>query len=652
MALLNLSHLSVNFSGDPLFTDVTLQVEAGQKIGVIGQNGVGKTTLLKLIQGELEPHDGKVFLQRGATLARSAQEMHFAPEATVIDEVRAVFAEDFARARRLAKIEARLGEEADPDKLQRLLDDYERLQREHDAAGGYDIDRTIATVLSRLGLPESAWEQPVEQFSGGERNVLGLAKILLSKPDIMLLDEPSNHLDMDGLEWFIEFLRGCSAAVIMVSHNRHLLDACVDQIWELRRAKVHTWTGNYSDFQRQKDEALALQERQYKVQQRLIKRLEFQARRLRDMARAYDDPGQAKRAKAMLRRVEQMDEIDAPDRNENRFHARFQSAGRSGRIALSVKKLDFAYGERTIFDRAGLEIEFGDRVCLVGPNGSGKTTLFRLILEQASWENPDLRLGKSVKVGSYHQFHDEFAEDMSLLTWAHEVTRLPLQPASELLHRFLFTREDLERSIGTLSGGEKSRLQLARLVHEKVNFLLMDEPTNHLDIQACEQLEEMLQDFEGTLFIISHDRYFLDKLVDRVVELEDRKLIYNRTSFAEWWARRQEQRQEGKRRALELHSRKEAADKGKSASQQEREQRKAAQRQQRKLRTELRSLEQRIEKYEAEKEQLQTDLETAYQDGEDHAAAEALSQDFQSKSAELEKLYARWEEVGSQIEDG
>src|SRR6185503_12981355 len=303
------------------------------------------------------------------------------------------------------------------DDKRKSLDEYERLQRDHDASGGYDAERRIATVLSSLGLPEDAWHQPIEGFSGGERNAIGLARVLLSEPDVMLLDEPSNHLDMEGVEWFLDFVRRCESAVVMVSHNRHLLDATVETIWEVRGGEVAVWTGNFSDFQRQKAEALAREERRYETQQRLIERIEFQARRLLDMARAYDEPGQARRAKSMLKRLEMMEKVERPDAADRRFHATLAGGKRHGRIALAVKDFSFAYGERVLFDHADLEIEYGERVCLVGPNGSGKTTLFRNVLDHASWENATLRLGASVKVGEYRQLHDVLDHAQTLLRW-------------------------------------------------------------------------------------------------------------------------------------------------------------------------------------------------------------------------------------------
>jgi len=638
MALLSASQLSFAYAGDPILEGLSLKVEPGARVGIIGRNGGGKSTLLNLFAGRLEPNRGQVHVQPGVTIAFQTQELDAPLDRTVMETMQDVFAADRAREERLRELERLM---AQPDDRDRWLAEYERLTREQEAAGYHDLDRRIETTLLHLGLDETAWSRKLSGFSGGERNILGLARVLLASPDLMLLDEPSNHLDMDGVEWFIEFLRKSKAAVVMVSHNRHLLDATCTEIWELERRNVTRWTGNYSDFQRQKAEALALQERQFKTQQQLIRRIEFQARRLRDMANAYDDPGQAKRAKAMMRRVEQMDKVEKPAAEQRTFAASFGGAERHGRIALRIRDFSLAFGERVLFDRAELDIEQGERVCLVGPNGSGKTTLFRRILDEGDWENPVLRLGKSVKAGEYRQLHDVLDPRASLLDWTMQQTGLTRTPAASLLHRFLFTLDDLDRAIGTLSGGEKSRVQLARLVQEQVNFLLLDEPTNHLDIASCEQLEEMLEEYDGTLLVISHDRYFLDRLIDRVVEVKDRALCDHRKGFAEWYRERRAGRSSA------LVDRRETRD-DKEEARRAFEERKEKGRELNRLRSQLKQLEGRIESLENRHEELRAKLEAAYAAS---GPATELNREFQEVRAAIDAAYAEWEELAAKVGD-
>ena len=648
MPLISAHGVRMHFGGPLLLDGVNVEVEPGARIGLIGRNGTGKSTLLRLLRGQSEPTEGSIVHQPRLRVAYQAQELQFEPGRTVHEEMKSVFADAQQIERKMRDLEEHMAATSDETLRARLLKDYERLQEEQGQAGIYDLDRRIESVLSSLGLPESAWHQPIDGFSGGERNVIGLARAVLRDPDVLLLDEPSNHLDMEGVEWFIDWIRRSRAAVVMVSHNRHLLDAVCKEIWELRRSKVVAWTGNYTEFVQLKAEADARQERQYRSQQRLIARLEFQARRLRDMAAAYDDPGQAKRAKAMLKRVDQMDRVERPDTNERTFGAAIKGSGRHGRIALTIKDFHFAYGERVLFDGANLEIEYGDRVCLVGHNGSGKSTLLHQILDEGGWENPTLRLGKSVKVGDYRQLREELDPAQTLEDWAIATTRKPRSEAVELLHRFLFTRQDLDRSIGTLSGGEKSRLQLARLVHEDVNFLMLDEPTNHLDIQACEQLEEMLLEFEGTLLVISHDRYFLDKLVDRVIEVKDRALIDHPMRFADWWRKKEAAGEIGRHTALrDRRGEGEEKQAQREAFEEERERRRELNR----LRNRHRDLETRIAKLEAQVEDLEGRLEGAYAPGTDPAVAESILAELGAGKKTLAKLYDDWESVSLALEE-
>jgi len=628
--------LCVHFGGPLLLDGVDLGVERGAAIGLIGRNGCGKSTLLKVLAGRLAPTAGSVVLEPGARVALQEQELSLPEGGTLWSLMRSVFARETEREARMKAVADALAAHPGEEERDRLLREYQRLAHDQESAGVYDIDRRIASLLTSLGLREPTWHQPLERFSGGERNVIGLARALLQDPDVLLLDEPSNHLDVDGLAWFTDFVRRTRAAVVMVSHDRHLLDDFAKEIWELDRGRLTRWTGNYTDHRRQKAEAIARQERQYRAQQRLIERVEFQARRLMDMANAYDDPGQARRAKAMRKRLERMEKVERPDADARVFRASLAGAQRHGRIALTLKDVTLRVGERTLLTGVSLEIEQGERVCLVGPNGSGKSSLFRRILAEGSWENPAIRVGKSVRLGEYRQLHDDLDPAETLEDWALRVTGRPRSEATALLHRFRFTRQDLERGLGTLSGGEKSRLQLARLAHEQVNFLMLDEPTNHLDIPACEQLESMLEEYDGTLLVISHDRRFLEKLVTRVVEFKDGALLDHPLTFGEWWASREASRRRG---ALEDR---EAGTADKDAARRAHEDRVAARRERDRLESRRRALEDRIGEVEAQRAERERALEGAFAPGADRGVGERLVKELEEDRLLLERLYEEW----------
>jgi ATP-binding cassette, subfamily F, member 3 len=649
MALLTLDRVTMHYGGPVLLDGVSLEVHPGARIGIVGANGAGKSTLLHLLAGRLEPASGSVTRARTARVALQEQEPRGArPGIPVREEMRGVFGDVTALGERLTALAERIAAAEDPEEREALLAAYARLEREHEHGGGHEVDRRIETVLSHLGVPASSMDRPFDSFSGGERSVLGLARVLLSEPDVLLLDEPSNHLDMEGVEWFIELLADHPGAVVMVSHNRHLLDAAVDVIWEVGHGRVTAWTGSYGDYVRQKEQARALQERQFEVQQRLIRRIEFQARRLKDMANAYDDPGQARRARSMLKRLERIEKVDAPDAGPKRFKARITGDGAAGRIALAVTDYDLARGERVLFEGASVEIEQGERVALTGPNGSGKTSLLRAVLDGGSWENPTLRLGKSVRVGEYRQFHDDFDPTLPIQEWLWRETKLDDKDTAAVLHRFLFTRDDLGRTIGTLSGGEKSRLQLARLVTMKINFLVLDEPTNHLDIPACEQLEEMLEEFDGTLLVVSHDRYFLDRLVTRVVEVVDRGLVSHPMGFTEWWRMKRDAGRRRKR-ALAEHGPLGASGtaSGPRSAAPTREQQRALKRD----RERLERLEREVGRAETRRAETLAALEAAASEAYDRSRLARLEADHAEAQARLAALYAEWEALAATLED-
>lgn len=645
MTLLRTHELTLQFGAVTIFDALQLALNENDKIGLIGANGAGKSSFLKILAQKIPATTGSVSLQPGIQIGYLAQEMEDPGERTIYEEILTAFSEVQAMEPKLRQLEIELTRsDLSSDEKKRLAHEYDELQELFRVLGGYEMEERVKQVLTRLNLPPSSWTQPVKTFSGGEKNLIGIAKLMVRRPHIFLFDEPSNHLDAQGIEWFIRFLQNDISCFLLVSHNRYLLDQCTNQIWELHRGKVKIYTGNYSAYRKKKQEDLELQIRLYKTQQNAIERLQFQARRLKDMAKAYNDPGQAKRAKSMEKRIERMDVVEKPETDSKKIGIRLNSSERHGLIALDVKNFSLQLGDRVLLDQVSFQIQYQERVCLAGPNGSGKTTLFKAIIDEGNWENQVLRIGKSAKVGYYSQMHDILMPNLSLVENVRELGQVNLSEAKTLLFRFLFQLDDLERKVSTLSGGEKSRVQLAIIMGQGVNFLLLDEPTNHLDILSCEIIEDVLEAFEGTLFIISHDRYFLNRIVQRVIAIEEDGQIKDYPmDFETYWATQERQ----ERNKLLLPSQKQAIKK-KNASLNS-SPLKDLQKEQRRYSSRAKQLEQEIEKMEKEKERISQQTEEAYS-LQNIQEGTKLAAQLNQLGEQLVKKYQEWEENLGQAE--
>lgn len=423
------------------------------------------------------------------------------------------------------------------DKI-KLATRYAELLDHHHSIGGSSASGRAMSVLSGLGVAERLWEAPMETLSGGERNIIALAQILVGEYDVILLDEPGNHLDFSGLEWLENYLSDSAMTFLVVSHNRYLLDRVCNRIWELERGRLEQFTGNYSDYRSEKLTRKLKQESAFQRQQLQIARLEFQIQRLKSWGAIHDNPGLSKRAKAFERRIEKMEKVERPT-EKRKISFRLGSEGPKGTIALQAREYfkEFEDGFR-ILDRVNFLVTQGERVAFVGNNGTGKSSLIKDVVSDGHWDNPRLRVGKSVRIGYFSQLVENLNSRATLLDEAQRLTGLSPGSASELMHRFLFTRDDLEKTIGVLSGGEKARLQLAALIVSGADMLLLDEPTNHLDVDSREAVEDALEDFPGTLVMISHDRYFLDKLAERVLYFRPPSVLPFDGNFSEFWEKR------------------------------------------------------------------------------------------------------------------
>jgi ATP-binding cassette subfamily F protein 3 len=537
MSILNINNLSHAFGGQQVFTGVTTQINRGDHIGLVGPNGVGKTTLLRLIIGQLEPSGGNITCQSSNQIGYLPQNPEYHPDQDVFGEVYAGLGELKTVEDEMLSLESRIREtekngEANLDKL---FSRYADLMDRRELLGGSNAKARVTALLTGLGIPERIWNNNMDSLSGGEKNMVGLARILIGDHNLLLLDEPGNHLDFSGLEWLENFLKSSDKAFIIVSHNRYTLDRVCAKIWELEKGLFESYTGNYSDYKREKLTRQLAQEAAYKRAQQEIHRLEFNIQRLKAWSSVYDNPKLAKTAKIFEKRVEGLKEIEKPGKGKI-LRFRLQTMPTKGKIALEAKGYRKQFEpDPALLENVNFLITQGERVAFVGDNGTGKSSLIKDVIDEGRWENPVLRVGKSVTTGYYSQLGENIDRNVTVVEEAMRHTGLLRGSAADLLHRFLFTRDDLEKYVSVLSGGELSRLQLAILVHSGAGMLLLDEPTNHLDINSREAVEDALEEYPGTLVIISHDRYFLDKLADRILHFTPPDVTAYDGNFSDFW---------------------------------------------------------------------------------------------------------------------
>jgi ATP-binding cassette subfamily F protein 3 len=529
MIAIHLHAASVTYIAKPIFSDLSWEIHDDRCVGLVGPNGAGKSTLLRLLAGELSPDSGTMVRSSGLTIGYLQQEPQLAPGRTV-------WAEALTASAALAEIEGLLAlcEEqlADPNvfgdeaRLARVLDEQARLLHRFEEMGGLNYEGRVRSALAHVGFKtEDELQLLTDTLSGGERKLLGLAKLLVVQPGLLLLDEPDNHLDMAGKALLEGVIRAYKGGVVIVSHDRYLLDVVADEMAELEDGRITIYPGNYSEYAFEKQARLLRQQQLFQAQQKEITRLEQAAKRLLIWGRTYDNEKLIKRGKAIEKRIERIERIDKPVLERKRM-ALALSGWRGSNKVLEIKDLDKTFprpdGDETIV-LAGLDLLLwhGERVGLVGANGAGKSVLFRLILGEDEPSGGEIVIGPSVRVGYYAQRHETLDYDRTLIETIRYAAPMTESSAVSFLGKFIFTYEQARSQVRTLSGGERSRLQMALLMLSNANFLLLDEPTNNLDIPSVEVLEDVLGEFEGTVLVISHDRYFLDRVVDRIVELED-----------------------------------------------------------------------------------------------------------------------------------
>jgi ATP-binding cassette, subfamily F, member 3 len=515
MALLSIQNLSTIVGHHKLFEGLNLTIDRGDRIGFIGRNGAGKSTLLKMILGEMKADEGTIGIARGTRIGILRQDPHFTPGNTVADEAELAFAELHAIDHELRKLEHDMAEQGGDD-LQKTMERYTEVSENFERMGGWAWRHRVEATLLGVGLGPEHWDTLVDRLSGGQRSRLALAKLLIEAPDLLLLDEPTNHLDMAAVEWLETYLARLDAAVLIISHDRFLLDKTVNRIVHLDQRKLFSYPGNYSEFVIQKERNELSQQRAFEKQQAHIQKQEEFIRRFNAGQRAKEAQGREK----ILNRLKESDEMVARVTKDKQINLQIGTERRAGDRVLTVKELGKSFGEKQIWKDAKFDLARGDRVGVIGPNGSGKTTLLRTLTGEMPADKGDIRWGSNLEIGYYDQRLDDFKPTNTVLEEATLNGKWKEPIVRDALGAMGITGDDSLKRMSDLSGGERARVALVKLLLEKPNVLLLDEPTNHLDILSCEALEDALVDYPGTIICVSHDRYFLDRITSRLLIID------------------------------------------------------------------------------------------------------------------------------------
>ncbi len=533
--LFRLSEVHKSFSAQDVLRGASLQINPGEHVGLVGRNGAGKTTIFNLVTQEISPDSGEVVRARGLKLGLLAQHVHFKKGSTVHESALAAFGRLQQIEHEMHELEHRMSDAGDD--LEKVLASYSDLQHEYEREGGFEYSAKAESILQGLGFDRESWQMETEKLSGGQQNRLGLACLLLSEPDVLLLDEPTNHLDVRAVEWLEEFLVTYAAAFVIISHDRYFLDRACRRIIEIDNGQAFSYTGNYSAYVVEREERREIQQRAFENQQRLIaKTEEFIRKNL-----AGQKTKQAKSRRTMLARLERVEAVRA-DQSSGDF--RLQEIERAGTHVLTVTEAAIGYGDKVLARDISLILRRGECLGVIGPNGSGKTTLVKTILGKLQPLGGEVRWGSKVEIGYYAQQLEDLDERNEIIMELRRVapTSATAGELRSFLAKFLFVGDNVYKHVRDLSGGEKGRLALAKLIYSGVNVLVLDEPTNHLDIPSREALEEALEAYEGTIVTISHDRFFLDRVATQILALDGEGNVehYNGdyTEYHDWRAAR------------------------------------------------------------------------------------------------------------------
>lgn len=635
MIILSANKLTKAYGEEVIFKDVSFSINAGDKVGLIGKNGTGKTTLLNILSGEWDATEGEFFVPQDVKVGYLKQRDNFFKEDTVIEAVDGIYSDLHRIEAEIAKVTEAIDREPTKELIARL----DSLNLEYESKGGYTYKSEMAGVLQSMGFPKEEYPKRIQELSGGEKTRLALATLLLEKPGILILDEPTNHLDIDTLKWLEQYLASYRGTMIVVSHDRYFLDRVVDHILEIDNKKLYSYKGNYSQFAEKKKARREAELKAYNIQQKEIRRQEEIIR----VMMGHNTEHLVKRAQSREKRLQMIDRLEKPESSGKDMKLTFKQDFKSGSDVLQTEDLGKTLYDREphrhLFSHLNMDIKRGERVCIVGPNGVGKTTLLRMIMGELKPTEGRIKLGVNVAFGYYDQGQQMLHDDLNVIEELRDSYHLYSDTElRNILGRFLFRGEDVFLKVGSLSGGEKARLTLAKLMMSGANTLILDEPTNHMDIESREVFEEALMDFEGTSLIVSHDRYFLEKIPTRILELTPEGAVEYLGNYDYYLEKKEENEalrnaQNGSKTASEPGYGNRTAQTG---SKEERAQKKAQEASERRLRREIEKTEAAITSNEEEMERLRAEM-----------ADPAIATDF----AKLGKLGTRLEELRVQTDE-
>jgi len=646
MSILSLNNIYKAYGDNMVLAGVSLVLHRGEKVGLVGPNGTGKTTLLKIIAGELEADRGSVFLSRGTSLGYLQQNPAFLKGVTLGEYLSEAVRDLISIQEELSALEQEMalaGARGNHALLDPLLKRYGHLSQLYENKGGYTLENRVKAVARGVGLKEEDWGRHVEEFSGGEKTRAQLAALLLKEPELLLLDEPTNFLDLEAMEWLESYLRNWSGALLVVSHDRYFLDRVVSRIASLERGELKCYRGNYSAYTAQRQLEKASQEKAYNRQLAAVKKdLDF-------IRTASADERSKRQAHSREKRLGKIQLLSPPCRDKI-IKLSFTFAGRSSRLVLLFDKVSKAFGETMLFSEATFEIEWGDRVALVGPNGAGKTTLLRLITGEDLPNSGRIEVGHGVSIAYFDQEQKQLELDSTPLDTVMAYTGLTETESRRHLSRFLFRGEEIYKKVRDLSGGERSRLALAKVALSEGNFLILDEPTNHLDVKGVEELEAALAVYPGTLLVVSHDRYFMARIATKILEIREGKVRLYKGTYGEFEEARAAG---GEKKAVAKVEKSEALLSGRKKREIEREERErllALRREKRRLEKLLAGVEEEICKEEEKVSFLQEQLADpgTYDNFE---LARRITEEYKSARHRVDLLYGEWEKIAAELEE-